>query len=193
MERLREFSSEMDEDTLRHILLNAGIPLQKWGAGNAKTITHLLEEVKSGETELSWNENGELIRNVIVVQVDVFTQEPDGQRWYLREDKQVFRDGRVRHRELSTTLGEKMKPEEDILAAARRAVSEELGISEVDEMCYTGSERMMHSSDSYPGLESQYESHHVVIALPAAALNTEGYKEVQTDKTTYFVWERVED
>jgi hypothetical protein len=79
-------------EKLQTLLIQCGAPLEMWGLGKAKTVEHLLKEVEDGESVLSVSENGELVRTVSSVWLDVFAVDRDGGRWYLREDRQVFND-----------------------------------------------------------------------------------------------------
>lgn len=178
-----------DEAALRAVLQTAGVPYDTWGQGVAKTTEHLLDEVRSGETRLSWGPDGELVRTVSVVWVDVFGHDNQGRRWHLREDRQVFRDGRERRRQLQTSLGEKMLPDEDIIAATQRALVEELGVVGTSAVEYLGSEQTVHTPISYPGLESRYDTHVVRIEITSDQFRADGYVEHQADKSTFFVWE----
>jgi hypothetical protein len=124
-------SSEVD--SLRNQLESFGIDTTTWGTGEAKTIEHLYKEIKNGETILVVNDAGELLRKVIVGGTDVYYTSPEGKRYHLKEEKQVFKDGRERRRNLETSVGGKIKPNEDPKDATMREIKEELGIvSEID-------------------------------------------------------------
>jgi hypothetical protein len=178
-------------EKLQTLLIQCGAPLEMWGLGKAKTVEHLLKEVEDGESVLSVSENGELVRTVSSVWLDVFAVDRDGGRWYLREDRQVFNDEerRERRRELSTSLGEKMMPGEDVEEAVYRALEEELKITDVEQFTYKGNVQTTRPSNSYPGLISIHDVHEVRVELGAGSFDPNGYKEEQEDKTTYFVWE----
>lgn len=190
MERYsRPQSRELSERALAVRLRAAGIPIETWGQGQAKTIDDLAEELRSGETRLTEGSNGEIIREVSVVFVDVFATDRDQQLWHLREERQVFSDGRQRQRNLLASLGEKMKPDEQVAEATQRAIAEELGIDEPITSIYLGSERTVHASTSYPGLQSHFNIHRTAVILPEHVYRSEGYQERQSEKVTYFVWE----
>ena len=52
-------------------LMNKDIPVNLWGQGVAKTLDHLLQEIRSGECELI-ETDGELIRLIHVVSADIY-------------------------------------------------------------------------------------------------------------------------
>ena len=173
----------MERTELESILRQANIPLERWGIDKAKTMDHLLEEVSAGETTLS------LLREVSVVSIEV-TCIVGEESFILREEKQVFSDGRERCRNLGTTMGEKIQPGETPLDAAKRAIREELGIVDPDLVLVECGFRTRgpEESPSYPGLLSLYKFSHFSVTLPTEHYRLEGYIETQGDKTTYFVW-----
>jgi hypothetical protein len=179
----------LDRETLVAQLTAASIPLDQWGTGKAKTVDHLLEEVNGGETVLSCNQDG-LLREVSVAAITV-TCSIGEKNLILREDRQVFGDGRVRRRKLETTMGEKMQPGESPIDAARRSIREELGIQDDKLRVIDGGflARGPEESPSYPGLRSLYRFFRFSVDLPVKHYRREGYTEEQGDKTTYFVWE----
>lgn len=179
-------------NTLRKQLSAGGIDTSSWGTGQAKTLAHLQREIELGETVLTTGKNGELLRKVVGGGADIYYQSPDGKRYRLKEDRQIFKDGRERRRDLGQAVSEKMKPGEDPQTAMIRGVEEELGISGKILLTATGTVEERVSSPSYPGLESQYIRHTFQVTLNDEQFNPEGYVEEQVDKSTYFVWEEVE-
>jgi hypothetical protein len=175
---------------LRNRLEQAGITTVEWGKGEAKTLAHLVKELREGECSLV-EENGSLIRTVIVGGSDVFHETPEG-LFRLKEEKQVFRDGRERRRDLGSAVSEKMKPDEVPVEAMVRGLCEELGINGAVSMHYNGESGRTVESPSYPGLTSRYINHKFTTFLSADQFRPEGYIEVQDDKSTYFIWQRVE-
>jgi hypothetical protein len=173
-------------EELKARLSKYGIDISRFGQGSAKSLEHLFREIESGETQLV-EENGRLIRRVSVLAVDVF-HEVDGDRLRLKEDRQVFADGRVRRRSMPTSIGEKLRIEEDPLEAIARALKEELGISKFDVLTPVRTTTTMEESPSYPGILSKYSSHELGIVIDPTEYREEGYTEIQTDKTTYFIW-----
>ena len=176
-------------DSLQAQLEDAGIDTSTWGTGQAKTLAHLQKEIESGETVLVTGENGELLRKVVVGGADIFYEAPDGKQYRLKEDRQLFTDGRERRRDLGQAVSEKMKPDEDPQSAMIRGIREELGISGDITLTETGTDEHRVTSASYPGLESQYIRHTYKVVLSDEQFNPEGYTEEQEDKSTFFVWE----
>ena len=173
---------------LKKALVEAGIPVEEWGTGKAKTINHLFDEINAGECTLVRQE-GKLIRTLRSLAINVFYRTPAGNRIILVEDKQVFTDGRVRQRSLESSLGEKLVPSEIPEHVVRRTILKELGIEGVfgftAERPWTKGPVV---SLSYPGLETFYQFFAFSVDLPDEFYRPEGYVEIQRDKTTYFVW-----
>lgn len=179
-------------DALQKQLANAGINTSSWGTGQAKTLAHLQNEIENGEAILITGEIGELLRKVVVVAADIYYQLSDGQIYRLKEDRQVFKDGRERRRGFGHAVSEKIKTDEDPRTAMIRGIKEELGISGEIFLTETGTEEQVIASPSYPGLKSHYIHHKFEATLTEEQFKPDGYKEVQADKTTFFVWEEVE-
>jgi hypothetical protein len=179
-------------NNLQKQLESANIDTSKWGTGQAKTLTHLQKEIESGETILVTGETGELLRQVVVGGADVYYESPDGKKYRLKEDRQVFKDGRERRRDLGQAVSEKMKPDENPTDAMIRGIREELGISGEIKLTETGTDEQTLTSPSYPGLLSKYVRHKFQATLDDEQFNPEGYVENQSDKSTYFVWEEVD-
>ena len=184
------------EETKREVvsvLLDHGIPFENWGKGSAKTLEHLVREVLAGETTLEEGPAGELVRQVAVACVDVYYHDPSGGSWKLREEKQVFKDGRVRRRALAESIAEKLKageiPNQDLVT---RALEEELGIEGEVPSVAKGAREVTQDSPSYPGLKMKLVQHRFETELSEPQYRPEGYVEHQADKDNYFVWERVE-
>lgn len=179
-------------DALKKQLADADIDTSSWGTGQAKTLAHPQKEIESGETVFTIGETGKLLRRVVVGGADVYYQSPDGKKYRPKEDRQVFKDGRERRRDLGQAVSEKMKPDEDPKDAMIRGVQEELGISGETTLTETGTDVQRVTSPSYPGLESEYILHKFQTILADEQFDPEGYVEEQSDKNTYFVWEEVE-
>lgn len=172
-------------------LQSAGIDTSTWGTGSTKTLEHLAKEIADGETTLLVNENGELRRVVVVGTALVQYNSPDGKTYILREEKQVFKDGRERRRNMEQSVFEKMKPDENPEEAMVRGVQEELGITTPVHLTEVGTDEQNISSPSYPGLISQYIKHHFKTTLNDDQYKPEGYIEEQSDKSTFFVWKEI--
>lgn len=186
---LRFVSSEVLMGTLsiRDLLLAHHIPLSEWGKGEASSFEKLVSEVESGECILV-SGCDILLRVVSGVIVDVYAEFSSG-KFLLREDRQVFRDGRVRRRNLDGSIGKKMRPGEHPIMTVRRALVEELSIHEQLSLTrFPDREKGPISSVSYPGLVSVYHMRHFAVTLPWHLARREGYVEEQEEKTTYFIW-----
>jgi hypothetical protein len=141
---------------LETYLKSHNIDISSWGKGDSKTIGHLFNELKNKECSISV-ENGVLIRVMEVVGLIVVYK---NQR--LKEDRQVFKDGRIRRRNMTSSCSEKMIYGENPIEAALRCSTEELDItlSESQLQNYTLSPDE-NESMSYPGLYSKYKKTHV--------------------------------
>ena len=126
----------------------------------------LLGELQGGEAKLVFPEGDGLgvHREINVVKVRITRQ--DTQERALVEARQVFADGRERSRGLP--LSEKIKADEEPLAAARRGILEELrsalsygsgGVHLRPDTLHTWEERR--DSASYPSLPTYYKIHQV--------------------------------
>jgi ADP-ribose pyrophosphatase YjhB (NUDIX family) len=176
-------------EELTDILQNAGIPLDEYGKGRAKHVANLYEELVGGESRLRVNDLHEISRSVTVVWVDVVCTLENGDVYILREDRQEFHDGRIKKRTLPSSLGEKLKDEEDLDGAAVRALQEELGVNEVENLYAVGSKDEQRLSDTYPGLANHYSTHSYVAVIPATSFQPKGYVEYQAEKNNFYVWE----
>ncbi|MBP7832470.1 MAG: hypothetical protein KA035_01730 [Candidatus Levybacteria bacterium] len=173
-----------------------GVPLDKWGKGGAKTIDHLAKEIHDGETVLVANPaENRIERHVSTLSIGVhYFDAINGDYYTLREEKQVFSDGRERSRKkhMTGSLGEKLIRGEDVEIAVERALFEELGIHG-DVESYDSLSKPIHEermSNSYPGLFSVYEVYGRWVRLLPHQFNPEGYIEAQRGLTTYFEWEK---
>lgn len=174
-------------EDLEVALRAAGIDLELWGKGAAKTLAHLHKEITEGESSLNQTENG-VERRVGVAGVDILYDDQAGNTYHLVEDRQEFRDGRVRRRHEDTSLSEKLKVGENPEEAAKRAVEEEIGVTKIDSFHTLGHKEVERTSPSYPGLASVYDVYTYAAVLGHEDFNPEGYVEEQTDKTNYYVW-----
>ena len=184
---------------LREYLIQSGIPLEKWNIESAKSLEDLFREISRGETTLSTNTSG-LVRSTSVVRIDVYYKDDHHVLWRLKEDKQVFRDGRERSRPRKSAIAEKCLRNEDPLAAAARALSEELAIHRPLTLTPEGQHQETRVSRSYPGLLSQYTVYSYRVTLDACDYQEQGYTENGdggdikcSSLTTYFVWTRVQE
>lgn len=169
------------------------IPYEYWGMGSAKTLDHLVKEVLKGESVLEENEKGELVRKLAVLWVNVFHKTSSGETYLLKEEKQMFKDGRERRRRLEGSIAEKLQaseqPDESSIA---RALKEELNINTTIFSEAKGEDIAKGDSASYPGLPMEMKKYHFDVEIADDEFKPEGYTENQADKDTYFVWEKVE-
>jgi hypothetical protein len=169
------------------LLQRYGVPVEKFGTGEAKTLDHLANEILEGETDLV-EKDGKIVRRVVSVLVDVRYVTPEGVELQLLEEKQVFSDGRVRRRKIKG-VGEKMTPRNEGISVAKKALKDEIGVGDSDiQIEFVETEETTMTSPSYPGLETEYIRHMMKTTISEADFRPEGYQEVQHDKTTYFVW-----
>ncbi len=176
-------------EELRAYLRARSVPLELWGTGSAKTIEHLLSELNSGESTLA-SEHGRLLKIGTGACLNIYHVE-NGRTLRLREEKQVFEDGREKVRaDLLMSVGEKMVPGEDPIEAAYRALREELGITERLPLSpQPGFVKGPLPSTSFPGVYSQFHMYVFDVYLPDRWYKLEGYVEHQKDKNNYFVWD----
>ncbi len=180
----------MNKSELEVYLTSHRVPVEEWGTRESKTLGHLLAELGSGESNLIESDTGELIRAEIGVGINVYYIRGDT-LLKLEEARQIFSDGRVRTRKLSTSIGEKVKPGEHPDEAALRTFQEELGISSVTLLNPTLEDRPPVISESFPGLVTKRRVHRYDVQMSDEDFREDGYIETQTDKTTFFVWEEV--
>lgn len=176
-------------DELSGYLKMAGLPVEQYGQGKAKTLEHLFKEIQGGGCILI-EEGKDLIRKVRSANILIYYQDEGGGLFFLKELKQVFKDGRERNRNFEWSVSEKLEPGESREEAALRAMSEELGIFNSNPK-FLRTENQDIESPSYPGLATRYESNFFEIYLSHAQHNPDGYQEKQPDKTTYWVWEQI--
>ncbi len=140
-------------------LAAAGVPLERWGQGGAKTPADLWAELASGETTLT---DDPPRRAVTVVQVLI----QRGER-QLTELEQEMADGRRRAR--GWPPSEKLKGGEGVLGAARRCLLEELSLVVPDAALYEAMPPYDRAVDSpsYPGLVTIYHVHSVAATTDA--------------------------
>ena len=176
---------------LLHQLINSGINVSLWGIGKSKSVENLQKELDSGETVLSLDKNGGLLREVTGIGVDVFFSSKNSQKLILKEDRQIFPDGSIRYRHMNTSISEKMKINENPHTAALRGLKEELGIDSSVELLPNGIYKEEHTSSTYPGLNSHYTKYKFIANISPEQYRSSGYHEVDDGITTYFVWQKI--
>lgn len=177
----------MDKVELEQYLRLHGIPLEEWGKGESKTIDHLHTELQSGESRLSEDSRGNLMRTEVGVGINVLHKD-GGQLLELYEIKQVFTGNRERQRNLNTSVGEKIKPGESPDEAAERTLREELGIIGVALLNCRLEDRYLVASKSFPGLVTKRNVNVYDAYVAGKNFSADGYIERQVDKITYFGW-----
>jgi len=189
---ISEIPKSIELNELISILSDAKIPLESWGKGKAKTIDHLMSEIENGEAKLIINELGKIERHINVATVIVTHTDKDGVIYSLREEKQIFKDGRVRERNFPTSVSEKFKENESPEEAGRRALSEELDIHQIEEFTQLAPCSNVEESQSYPGLSTYHNKYPFTAKIGVEEFSQNGYIEEQSDKTNYFVWDIVD-
>lgn len=193
MEKINQNKYEIkDLEGLELFLNKNNINFSLWGQGKAKTTRHLLSELNENECVLIENEGG-VERHIKTCCFDIYF-EKNNEKYRLIEDKQVFKDGRIRIRKdfLDTGLGEKMTLDEPPEKALARSLREELKIMELLEFKEKGIVKTEpKDSNSYPGIKTINEKYLFEVTMPYKYFNPNGYIEEQEDKTTYFVWEKI--
>ena len=177
------FNSVSSVKELSDKLKEYSIPINQYGVGQSKTIQHLFNELQEWECRIE-DENGILVRYIDFVGVKVFYKD-----LFLKEDRQEFKDGRVRRRDIKASVAEKMKPNEDPMESVIRGMEEELKIK-VDPSQIKSTKPLSYSqsSKSYPGLETKYNEYPFICHLNDKQFKSDGYIEVQKDKSTFFKW-----
>jgi hypothetical protein len=175
-------------EELTNKLKEYSIPVEEWGTGEAKNVEHLLDEIRGEECNVE-DRGGYLIRSIEFVGVRIYHKDKDNVTWVLKEDKQEFKDGRVRRRNMPSSVSEKMKFGEDSLISAIRGIKEELGINvEGHQLIKMRDLFYNRGSQSYPGLRTRYKGHQFTCFFNDDQFDENGYIEVQKDKSTFFKW-----
>jgi hypothetical protein len=184
-----EFNTSLND--LVNLLTKYNIPVHLWGKGKSKSVEHLLDEIDNNECSVVEENNG-LTRYIEFVAIKIYFKNDSGENWTLVEDKQVFKDGRIRRRNMPNSVSEKMKFGEDAEIAAVRGIEEELGvIIEKDQLIKRREIDYNGGSLSYPGLETKYKGHKFICYFNINQFNESGYVENQKDKSTYFIWKKL--
>ncbi len=165
------------------------IPVDKYGTEKFKTVNHLFNEIKEGETVLT-EEGGKLVRRVNFVGARIIFKK-DGRWQHLYEEKQVFKDGRIRRRNLPYSMAEKFKLGEDPKKVLIRGFKEELNIElSMNQFNFYNRVEIEDNTD-YPGIISYHTGYEFLVVLNESQFKEEGYIEKQTDKDVYFKWKTI--
>lgn len=157
-----------------------------------KDVSSLYNEIKNNECVLEIGKNGDLLRRVDVVMVKCFYTDRDGNRFQLVEEKQVFKNGKIRERGFDY-VAEKLQAGENPEQSALRGLEEELQVSGPDiELTSMQDQNASDTkeSPSYLGISSVYTKHVFSCNIPDKHYH-ENYVEVQPDKTNYFKWVKI--
>jgi hypothetical protein len=199
-------------EDLTMLLDLGGIDYANWGeTPGSKSVEKLFQYIQAGEYTLVFDPEYGLVREVEQVGVFTFARDPDGLLFLLKEDRQVFQDGRVRKRDLGgVSYREKLHSgKEGFNAAVWRGLEEELPI--LYTFCLERDLQRVGSSilridpyrkptiliedetyiPSFPGLPNRSKEHRYAMLIPTASYRPEGYVTDEEDKTTYFMWEQV--
>lgn len=193
---LKEKERKLETLKIIRLLKKYNIDISGWGSGSTKTVEKLVDEALSGESQLLETKEDGLLRVVEVANGIITFTDSSGVVYKLTEDRQEFRDGRVRRREglKETSIAEKIVPGEDPKKAVLRGVYEELGIKGGVSVVYGPDlEEKKTNSLSFSGLKTCYKVYKYQLTISAESFSPSGYHEHQEDKNTYFVWERVDN
>jgi len=177
-------------EELMNYLTKFAVDFSSWGTGKSKRIEDLYKEIVNKDCKLE--EHGEyLLRIIEFVGVKIYYRKEE-ELWMLKEDRQEFNDGRIRRRNLPSSVAEKMISGESSIEAAVRGISEELGIkissaqlTKKKDINYNG------GSMSYPSLRTKYKGYGFTCFFTDEQFKKEGYIEFQTTKKTYFKWVKI--
>jgi hypothetical protein len=162
--------------------LKLTLPLDKYGVGKAKSFDRLMEEIKSGETQIIF-ENHQPVRLIQVARVYVFHKERQ-----LVESKQTIKGQGDRFRNLNC-VSEKFKLSESALDAACRGIEEELGLYvKNSDLVILGKKSEERESPSYPGLVTRYDFYDFRWELPEKHYHPKGYIAEEGESITFFNW-----
>lgn len=179
-------------ENLKEELRESGIDISQYGKDGAKRVEDLLKEIQDKEASLILDEKENLIRKVSVGTVNIFYTSPKGEKYILKEEKQVFKDGRKRERKnLDTSVAGKIKADEDPEEAIIREIQEELGIFTKVDVFEEDFKTERVISPSYPGLMTEYVMYKFSANIEEDDYKPEGYIEKTDTLDTYFVWKKL--
>jgi hypothetical protein len=169
---------------LEEKLKTNGIDMSSWGNGDTRTARDLATEVLNGESSITEDNEGNLLRVVGIVSVDIIYVDPiSGQTYRLEKDFQGF---------FGRSLYERLRSydEGDILYTVRRACAKELEIFNIDEdnIDIKDMETETRPTITYPGLMSNFRIHPAVVRLRPSQFKPEGYIDRQEGNVIHFSW-----
>jgi len=179
------------EQELTELLKKYNIPLSQWGTSGFKTISHLFNEILENECKLSIVD-GEIKREVNFVGARIIYKNKENKKTLrLWEEKAIFKDGRIRVREIEHSMAEKFKLGEDPKEALVRGMKEELNINVTKNQFIYYNKKKFENNEDYPGLRSYHTGYLFFIPLNKNQYIEEGYIEHQSDKDIYFTWKEM--
>ena len=164
-----------------------GVPVEDWGKGESKDVSHFHKEIDAGESYIRIDNKG-LARVVEIVEMYFKSPQP-WEKVVLKEVFQILPDGR--RREKNMVPGGKIKTGETSSEALTREILEELNL-EPEEYKYVSLPVKVEfrSSKSYPGMVCQYIIHpfEIVPNIGTHILNRE-FEIVEKNGTVlHFEW-----
>ncbi len=180
---------------LKQLLETSGIDISTWGTNATRKVIDLALEMAAKESKLSYGEDGRLQRDVKIVAVEIAYTDPEtGLEYRLVEDRQEFKDGTKRTRDIAFSVAEKLKlKSKGKLAGVKRACAEKLSLFDIQNSQITLGDTSIETKASrgYPGLRTRYVVHQARVNLTREQFRSNGYTEEQPDKTTYFRWKAI--
>ena len=177
---------------LKQLLEASGVDIGAWGKNATRNVIDLALEINARESKLSYGKDGRLQREIKFVAVEVVYKDPEtGLEYRLVEDRQEFKDGTVRKRDIAFSLAEKLKlTGKGMMTGVKKACVEELSIFDIQNSQITLGDTNISTgvSRGYPGLRTRYVAHPARVNLTREQFKPNGYTEEQPDKTTYFRW-----
>jgi len=178
------------QDLIKLLSLH-NIKTDKW----VKGPDQLYQEITKGECSLCVHDNAttksnQLIRLVKAVEVRCLYVDGNNRHFELIEERQEFKNGITRLRNVNF-VAEKLMPGEEPSIAATRALSEELQIHNIPFSEPYDIKTRLEESKSYLGLVTEYTVYHFKFHMTDQHYR-QTYEEHQPDKTTYFSWKLIE-
>lgn len=172
-----------------------GVKVGTIEASPGKKLPDLANEIRTGESELSY-EDGEVIITSRVVLIEALRRNAGGELQRIVETLQRFDNGfeQVR-RSFGGVPGEKQKPGESVIDTVSRGLNEELGVKKVRQISIGDPSQYLEQS-SYPGLHQRTFYIPVTLTLHPSEVK-DSYQERTAPvggiagKWTLLSWERV--